>query len=65
MTVIEFYPMSLTNNPVLELLVFPDRVAIALTLMLFTIEILNRLIVEQTVGVNCTRDLEPWFRWGD
>lgn len=45
-TTLEFYLISLTNDPVLELLVFPDRIAIALALMLFTVEILDRLIVE-------------------
>jgi hypothetical protein len=61
-TIVEFYLMSLTNDAVLELLVLPDRVVTALALMFFTIEILNCLIVKQTVSVNCTRNLGPRFR---
>jgi hypothetical protein len=49
--------MTLTNDAVLELLVLPDRVAIALTFMFFTIEILDRLIVKKTVSVNRTCNL--------
>ena len=39
-------PMSLTDDLVLECLVVPDRIAVALAFMVFTIEILDRLVVE-------------------
>jgi hypothetical protein len=38
--------MSPTNDPVLERLVVLDRITITLALVFFTIEILNRLIVQ-------------------
>lgn len=38
--------MSLTNNLVLKCLVVPDRLVVALTFMVFAIEILDRLVVE-------------------
>jgi hypothetical protein len=49
--------MSLTNDLVLERLVVLDRFTITLALVFFTIEILNRLVVQQTVCVDATRDL--------
>ena len=38
--------MSLTNDLVLKCLVVPDRLVIALAFVVFTIEILDRLVVE-------------------
>jgi hypothetical protein len=51
----------LTNNSVLERLVVPDRLAITFAFMFFTIEVLDRLIVEQAVRVDATRDLAAWI----
>jgi len=49
--------MPPTNDLVLEGLVVPDRLMITLALMIFTIEILDRLVIKQTVCVNATRNL--------
>jgi hypothetical protein len=49
--------MSLTNDLVLECLVVLDGFTITLALVFFTIEILDRLVVQQTVCVDATRDL--------
>lgn len=57
--------MLLTNDAVLELLVFPDRVSIALAFMFFAIEILDRLIIKKTVGVDRTCNLVLQFRRHD
>jgi hypothetical protein len=55
--------MSLTDDLVLECLVVPDRIVVALAFMVFTIEILDRLVVEQTVRVDATRYLIYCFRY--
>jgi hypothetical protein len=54
--------MTLTNDLVLERLVVLDGFMITLALIFFAIEILNCLVVQQTVSVDATRDLSAWFR---
>lgn len=48
----------LTDDLVLEGLIFTNRLPIPFTLMVFAIEILDSLIIEQAVRVNATSDLE-------
>jgi hypothetical protein len=56
-------PLSwLTDDPVFERLVIFDRFAITIALIFFTIEILNRLVIQQTVCVDATRDLKARFQ---
>ncbi len=54
--------MSLTNDLVFECLVALDCFTITLALVFFTIEIFNRLVVQQTVCMDATRNLGAWFR---
>lgn len=49
---------SLTNDLILERLVVFDRFKITLALVFFAIEILDRLVVQETVCVDATRDLK-------
>ena len=51
-------PRSLTNDPVFERLVVHDRLTITIALISFAVEILDRLVVKQTVCVDPTRNLE-------
>jgi hypothetical protein len=54
--------MSPTKDLVLERLVVLDSIVITLALMVFTVEILDCLVVEQTVCVNAARNLADCFR---